>query len=70
MSGFFIRLLPEVLRRSDIATGTPVTWRRGVAVYRQATALIQANFGSKLTRDEVARAAGLSPFHFSRLFHQ
>jgi len=37
---------------------------------RQAIALMKANFASKLTRDEVARAAGLSPFHFSRLFHQ
>jgi AraC family transcriptional regulator len=37
---------------------------------RQAVALMEANFASRLTRDEVARAAGLSPFHFSRLFHQ
>ena len=32
--------------------------------------MMQANFASKLTRDEVVRAVGLSPFHFSRLFHQ
>jgi AraC-like DNA-binding protein len=37
---------------------------------RQAIALMEANFASKLTCDEVARAAGLSSFHFSRLFHQ
>ena len=37
---------------------------------QHAVALMEANFASKLTRDEVARAAGLSPFHFSRLFHQ
>jgi AraC-like DNA-binding protein len=36
---------------------------------RRAIALMQENFASKLTRDEVARAVGLSPFHFSRLFH-
>jgi AraC family transcriptional regulator len=37
---------------------------------RQAMAFVDANFSSKLTRDQIARAAGLSPFHFSRLFHQ
>jgi AraC-like DNA-binding protein len=37
---------------------------------RRAIALMEANYASKLTRDEVARAACLSPFHFSRLFHR
>jgi AraC-like DNA-binding protein len=47
--------------------GNPEAQHRSI---RQAIALMEANFASKLTRDEVARAAGLSPFHFSRLFHQ
>jgi AraC family transcriptional regulator len=37
---------------------------------RLAIAMIEANFASRLTRDQVARASGLSPFHFSRLFHK
>jgi AraC-like DNA-binding protein len=37
---------------------------------QRAVALIEAKFASKLTRDEVARAARLSPFHFSRLFRR
>ncbi len=37
---------------------------------RRATDLMEANFASRLTRDEIAAAAGLSAFHFSRLFHR
>jgi AraC-like DNA-binding protein len=37
---------------------------------QRAVALMEAKFASKLTRDEVARAAHLSPFHFSRLFRR
>jgi AraC family transcriptional regulator len=33
-----------------------------------AIALMQADFGSKLTLGQLARATGLSAFHFSRLF--
>ncbi len=47
--------------------GNPEAQHRSI---RQAIALMEGNFALKLTRDEVARAAGLSPFHFSRLFHQ
>ena len=47
--------------------GNPEAQQRRI---RHAVALMEANFASKLTRDEVARAAGLSPFHFSRLFHR
>jgi AraC-like DNA-binding protein len=36
---------------------------------QRAVTLMETNFASKLTRDEVARAAGLSPSHFSQLFH-
>lgn len=36
---------------------------------QEALVFIEANFGSRLTREEIARVAGLSPFHFSRLFH-
>jgi AraC-like DNA-binding protein len=35
---------------------------------REAIAFMDANFASRMTGDEVARIAGLSPFHFSRLF--
>jgi AraC-like DNA-binding protein len=34
-----------------------------------ALALMQADFGAKLTLGQLARATGLSAFHFSRLFH-
>ena len=37
---------------------------------QQAVALMEANFGSKLTLAQLAAAAGLSVFHFSRLFHR
>lgn len=37
---------------------------------RQAIALMEANFATKLTGDEVARATGLSRSHFARLFHR
>lgn len=47
--------------------GNPEAQHRSI---RQAIALMEANFALKLTRDELARATGLSPFHFSRLFHQ
>jgi AraC-like DNA-binding protein len=36
---------------------------------QEAIAFMQANFASRMTREEVARVAGLSPSHFSRLFH-
>ena len=36
---------------------------------QEAVVFIEANFASMMTREEVARVAGLSPFHFSRLFH-
>jgi AraC-like DNA-binding protein len=36
---------------------------------QEAIVFIEANFASRITREEVARVAGLSPFHFSRLFH-
>ena len=36
---------------------------------QEAVVFIEANFASRMTREEVARVAGLSPFHFSRLFH-
>lgn len=35
---------------------------------QRAAAFMEENFASKLTLADVARAAGLSPFHFSRLF--
>ena len=47
--------------------GNPEARHRSI---RRAIALMEANFAAKLTRDEVARTAGLSPFHFSRLFHE
>ena len=47
--------------------GNPEAQHRRI---RQAIAFMEANFASKLTRDDVARAAGLSPFYFSRLFRQ
>jgi len=34
-----------------------------------AIALIKANFGAKLTLEQLAQTTGLSAFHFSRLFH-
>ncbi len=36
---------------------------------QEAVVFIEANFASNITREDVARVAGLSPFHFSRLFH-
>jgi AraC family transcriptional regulator len=35
---------------------------------RRAVALMEANFAAKLSREEMARAAGLSVSHFSKLF--
>jgi AraC-like DNA-binding protein len=35
---------------------------------QEAIVFIEANFASRMTREELARVAGLSPFHFSRLF--
>jgi AraC-like DNA-binding protein len=37
---------------------------------QQAVALMETNFASKLTLEQLARASGLSAFHFSRLFHR
>jgi AraC family transcriptional regulator len=37
---------------------------------RRAVALMEANFAAKLSRKEMARAAGLSVSHFSKLFTQ
>lgn len=48
-------------------TGTGEPRQRRI---QQAIALMEAKFASKLTRDDVARAANLSPFHFSRLFRR
>jgi AraC-like DNA-binding protein len=36
---------------------------------QEAVVFIEANFAWNITREDVARVAGLSPFHFSRLFH-
>ena len=47
--------------------GNPEAQQRRI---RHAVALMEANFASKLTLDEVVRAAGLSRFRFSRLFRQ
>ena len=37
---------------------------------RRALALMEANFAAKLSREEMARAAGLSVSYFSKLFTQ
>src|SRR5205823_3614004 len=37
---------------------------------RRAVALMEANFAVKLSREEMARAAGFSVSHFSKLFTQ
>ena len=37
---------------------------------RRAVALMENNFAAKLSREEMARAAGLSVSHFSKLFTQ
>jgi AraC family transcriptional regulator len=37
---------------------------------QRAVALMEANFAAKLSREEMARAAGLSVSHFSKLFTQ
>ena len=37
---------------------------------QQAVVFMEANFTSKLSLQEAARASGLSAFHFSRLFHR
>jgi AraC family transcriptional regulator len=37
---------------------------------RRAVALMETNFAAKLSREEMARAAGLSVSHFSKLFTQ
>jgi transcriptional regulator GlxA family with amidase domain len=37
---------------------------------QQAVALMEANLGSGLSREQLAATAGLSTFHFSRLFHR
>ncbi len=37
---------------------------------QQAVALMEANFGCGLSREQLAATAGLSAFHFSRLFHR
>jgi AraC family transcriptional regulator len=36
---------------------------------RRAVALMQTDYRSKLSVEQLAEAVGLSPFHFSRLFH-
>ena len=36
---------------------------------QEAVAFIEANFASRMSREDIARVAGLSPSHFSRLFH-
>jgi AraC-like DNA-binding protein len=36
---------------------------------QEAIVFMEANFASRMTREELARVAGLSPCHFSRLFH-
>lgn len=50
----------------------PETRNGGAQLRRiqQAVALIEANFGSGLSREQLAATAGLSAFHFSRLFHR
>jgi AraC-like DNA-binding protein len=37
---------------------------------QQAITLMETNFASKLTLEQLARASGLSAFHFNRLFHR
>lgn len=37
---------------------------------QQTIALMEAHFASKLSLEQLAATAGLSPFHFNRLFHR
>ena len=47
----------------------PISWAQHHRIQR-AVSLIEANFASRVSREEMARAAGLSISHFSKLFTQ
>ena len=63
-------LLLAVTAQSDLRL--PDAGNAGAQLRRvqQAVALIEANFSSELSREQLAATAGLSAFHFSRLFHR
>lgn len=57
-------LVIAIASQSDAGNPQAQHWR-----LRRALALMQTDFSSKLSVEQLARAVGLSPFHFSRLFH-
>jgi AraC family transcriptional regulator len=71
VEGLFTALLVQLFRRhSNIEqplTGQPAP-RLGEAALRRALDYMRDNFAAPLTVEDVAQAAHLSPYHFSRLF--
>jgi AraC-like DNA-binding protein len=64
-STLLIAVASQIDRRLPGAANLDAQHRR----IQEAIAFMEANFASRMTREEVAGVAGLSPFHFSRLFH-
>jgi AraC-like DNA-binding protein len=64
-SALIIAVASQIDRRHPQADNLDAQHRR----IQEAIVFIEANFASRMTREEVARVAGLSPSHFSRLFH-
>ncbi|HEY5752027.1 MAG TPA: AraC family transcriptional regulator [Chthoniobacterales bacterium] len=64
-SALLIAVASQVDPRPPDAANLDAQHRR----IQQAIAFMEANFPSRMTGEEVARVAGLSPFHFSRLFN-
>ncbi|WP_170198682.1 AraC family transcriptional regulator [Thermopolyspora flexuosa] len=57
-------------RHGRIRTAAPPEGRGPVPAVEAARAYLRDNYAADVTLDELARVAGLSPFHFARLFRR
>ena len=69
-TGIAFKPLKSTVLQQVLASGEPSIFRGGLTRLRLNRALeyIQANLGGEVHLEGLARAAGLSPFHFSKLF--
>jgi len=71
-TGIALEPLTSNILQQVLAFEEPTVFKGGLTRLRLKRALeyIQANLGGQIHLDDLGRAAGLSPFHFAKLFKQ